>query len=247
MSNILKTNPPSLVLAIQYNYDNTEGLTPEALLAYWAALTEAAKEDEPRRSFANIHAALPFTASTSFSLDLGGYEVFKQTEALAELFHRAQQQAAPTSARLASVITEHNIAEGYSLEDFAKASAVGLYLSAGLEDLPDVVTYDRIQEDFGILRDCAVWEVFEDLEHGTIAGLLADQYTQNLSDYQLCSAAGRKAAQAEATALVQQLTAIIEEELLPAAARIAIQDFRRLNETLIASSKFLAETAPTKE
>ena len=99
MSNILKTNPPSLVLAIQYNYDNTEGLTPEALLAYWAALTEAAKEDEPRRSFAIIHAALPFTASTSFSLDLGGYEVFKQTEALAELFHRAQRQAAPTSAQ----------------------------------------------------------------------------------------------------------------------------------------------------
>ena len=151
------------------------------------------------------------------------------------------------SARLASVITEHNIAEGYSIEDFAKASAVGLYLSAGLEDLPDVVTYDRIQEDPETLRDCAVWEVFEDLEHGTIAGLLADQYTQNLSDYQLCFDAGRKAAQAKATALVQQLTAIIVEELLPAAARIAVQDFRRLNETLIASSKFLAETAPTKE
>ena len=194
MSNILKTNPPSLVLAIQYNYDNTEGLTPEALLAYWAALTEAAKEDEPRRSFANIHAALPFTASTSFSLDLGGYEVFRQTEALAELFHHAQQQAAPTSARLASVITEHNIAEGYSIEDFAKASAVGLYLNAGLEDLPDVVTYDRIQKDPETLRDCAVWEVFEYLEHGTIAGLMADQYTQNLSDYQLCFDAGRKAA-----------------------------------------------------
>lgn len=150
------------------------------------------------------------------------------------------------SARPASVITEY-IAEGYSLEDFAKANAVGLYLNAGLEDLPDVVTYDRVQEDPEALHDCVVWEVFEDLEHDTIAGLMADQYTQNLSDYQLCFDAGRKAAQAEATALVQQLTAIIVEELLPAAARIAVQDFRRLNETLIASSKFLAETAPTKE
>ena len=130
-----------------------------------------------------------------------------------------------------------------SLEDFAKASAIGLYLSSGLEDLPDVATYDRIQEDPECLHDCLIWEVFEGFDPRRIAGLLADQYTQNLSDYQ----AVRDAARLEVRDLVRNLTAIVEEDLLPAAARIVIQDFRRLDETLIASSKFLAEAAPTKE
>lgn len=71
-----------------------------------------------------------------------------------------------------------------SLEDFAKANAIGLYLSSWLEDLPDVTTYDRIQEDPEYLHDCLVWEVFGGLGNDTIAGLLYHQYTQNLADYQ---------------------------------------------------------------
>lgn len=130
-----------------------------------------------------------------------------------------------------------------SLEDFAKASAIGLYLSAGLEDQTDVETYDRSQLDPEILIDCLVWEAFEDFDPRHIAGLLADQYTQNLSDYQ----AVRDAARLEVRDLVRNLTTIIEKELLPAAAALVIHDPRRLDETLIASSKFLAETAPTKE
>ena len=45
--------------------------------------------------------------------------------------------------------------------------------------------------------------------------------------------------------LVKRLTAIIDEELLPAAARIVIHDLRRLNESLIDARKFIRDSQET--
>ena len=123
-----------------------------------------------------------------------------------------------------------------SIEQQALRMACDNYLSE-YEGTPDLATLDLL------ITTATVWEPFECEDELTLQSYIRDQYRVNLRELTEV----RKAAQAEATALVQQLTAIIVEELLPAAARIAVQDFRRLNETLIASSKFLAETAPTKE
>lgn len=49
----------------------------------------------------------------------------------------------------------------------------------------------------------------------------------------------------DALDLVKRLTAIIDEELLPAAAGIVIHDLRRLNESLIDATKFIRDNQKT--
>ena len=94
MTTAIKTVPaPCLLAAIEFNYDNTEGIDRDVLLAYWTTLTDAADDDEPRRAFETLHAAVPFAASSSLRFDLSGHDVFQQTEALAFQFAQVAEQA----------------------------------------------------------------------------------------------------------------------------------------------------------
>lgn len=99
------------------------------------------------------------------------------------------------------------------------------------------MTYDRIQEDPETLRDCAVWEVFEELGNDTIADLIKDQYRRNLEDYKLV----HEKARAEVRSLVSKLTDIIDNLVHLTNVNIPSANYASWNQTVIDAREFLAE------